>query len=53
MNALPSIVSGASELYNLYKSYKGDNRQLGVNRKEMRGIGHYNKAGKKLAIYHR
>ena len=53
MNVLPSIVSGASELYNLYRNYKNDNsKSLGISKKEARMIGHYNKNGKKLAIYH-
>jgi hypothetical protein len=52
MNAIPALVSGASQLYDIYKNYKGDTKTLGVSRKELRQMGHYNKAGKRLAIYH-
>jgi hypothetical protein len=52
MNALPTVLSGIETVYDLYKSYKNGNNTLGMKKKEMRGIGHYNKQGRKLAIYH-
>lgn len=54
LSAIPAIVETGKELYNLYQSYSNSgNNKLGVKAKEMRLIGHYNKNGKKLGIYHK
>lgn len=54
MNVIPSLIEGASTLYDLYRgNTKSGNNNLGLKKSDVRKIGHYNKNGKKLAIYHR
>ena len=52
MNTLPTVLSGIETVYDLYKSYKNGNNTLGMKKADARKIGHYNKSGRKLAIYH-
>ena len=54
MNAIvPLAVEGVKELYNLYRGTTNGGNKLGVSKSELRMIGHYNKNGRRLAIYHK
>lgn len=50
-----SVVSGLADagsvLYNHY--YGSKNKSLGAQVPNMKNIGHYNKSGKRLGIYHK
>lgn len=52
LSVLPAVIEGVKDVYNMYQNYKGNNT-LGLKNKELRGLGHYNRTGKKLSIYHR
>ena len=54
LSAIPAIIEGTSQLYNLYKgSNMNTGKKLGINANEVRFLGAYNNKGRKLATFYK